>query len=430
MAGRQALWTCALVAACGVASRAAAQPALLADSALRAYAAEVLARNAALAAARNQVGAAEERIGPAGALPDPVLGFGLMSAPVSSFDLGREPMTQFPISLSQTLPFPGKQGAAAAAARREAEAAESRWRLDAQTTVAAAAGSFFELAYARAALDVWRERLALAEAAARVARSRYETGRAPQADALRAEVRRAALVEEEYEVAARVEAALARADAWRGGPGDSIRTPTLVPPDSGWVRAVLEERLPPLGSLSQALAARNPALAVARAEAEAAGAVARVYSVAARPDVMLEVEYAPRVGRDPFASARVGLSLPVWARRKQGPAAEAARLEWAAARRRTEDLEARIAAELRERVAELDALRRAVETLWRELVPLAEAAAESSLRSYAVGAVDLAGVLDAQDDLYRARLALARNLATYGARRADLSALLGEEWYR
>ena len=64
------------------------------------------------------------------------------------------------------------------------------------------------------------------------------------------------------------------------------------------------------------------------------------------------------------------------------------------------------------------------------MLPLAAAASQSALSAYATGATDLSAVLDVQDDLFQARLRLARLVMDYGAERAALAALLGEEWYR
>jgi outer membrane protein TolC len=44
--------------------------------------------------------------------------------------------------------------------------------------------------------------------------------------------------------------------------------------------------------------------------------------------------------------------------------------------------------------------------------------------------VEFSAVLDAQVDLFRAQLRLARLIADYGAGWGDLAALIGEEWYR
>jgi outer membrane protein TolC len=90
----------------------------------------------------------------------------------------------------------------------------------------------------------------------------------------------------------------------------------------------------------------------------------------------------------------------------------------------------RLVSRLEGQVAELDALRARIRDLRDGVLPLAAAAATSSLGSYGAGELDLTAVLDAQDERFRAELRLAGLIASYGARRAALEALLGEEWYR
>lgn len=403
---------------------------ILREPGLRAYVAEALERNAALAAAGTDVRAAAERIAPAGALPDPTLSFGLMQAPAPSFDLDREDMTMFPVRLEQMFPFPGKQGASAAVARREHAVAAADLGLTTHALAAEAAEAFFDLAYAHSALEVWAERLELADQAVKVTLARYETGAAPQAEALRAQVSRARIEEQGHGFKADVEAAAARADALRGGRGEAVGVPALVGPDSAALLAVLRDTLPDLAALRDRLAAGSPALTVAGVRVERARASVHVFDIAGRPDLMLMAEYAPRVSRDPFFTGMVGLSIPLWAARKQGPSAEAARHELSSTRRRYEDLQVRLESELRARLARLEAVRARIGELHEEVLPLAEAASASALASYSVGMVDLTMVLDAQDDLFQARLDLARLIAAYGAEGAALSALLGEEWYR
>lgn len=397
---------------------------------LQRYVVEVLQENAGLAAAGLRSRAAAERVEPAGALPDPTFSTGIMAVPITSFDFEREAMTRFPIGLQQRFPFPGKQAAGSAVARGARDVAIARVERVESALAAEAASAYFRLAFARSAVEIWRARLGLAEQAVRVARSRYGTGRAEQADLLRAELRRARLVEAGHGFSGEVESALARLDALRGGPGDPVTVPALTVPDAPALRAVLADTLAPLDSLRRQLVSANPDLAVAAAEVERARAADRAASVAARPDFTFGLSLDPRLGgREPFLTSMVGISIPLWAARKQAPAARAAGLELEGAGQRREDLRARLEAELRDRVAQLEALRRRIGELGGEVLPLAEAASGSALRSYSVGAVELTAVLDSQDELFEVRLELARLIAEYGARRAALSALLGEEWY-
>lgn len=398
---------------------------------LREYVSQVLQRNAGLAAARTDVTAASQRIAPGGALPDPVLSFGAMNAPVPSLDLRQQDMSMLAIRLEQMLPFPGKQGAAADVAREERGVADAEVGLVRTTLAAEATAAYFDVAYANSALTVWRHRLELAHQAVQVAMARYSTGAAPQAEALRAQVRRARVQEEGHTFAAAVEQSAAAADALRGGPGDSLRVPALVGPDSTVLFAVLSDTLPDWVTLRPVLQTGSPTLAVANGRVERARASAHAFGIAARPDFMLMAEYAPRLGgRDPFLTGMIGVSLPLWAGRKQGPAAEAARLDQTGTEERYQDLRVRLEAELRDRLARLSALRGRTRELRQQVLPLAEAASASALASYSVGKIDLTTVLDAQDDLFGAQLDLARLIADYAAQRAALNALLGEEWYR
>lgn len=428
----RAQYVAALALALGTALPAAAQQASPLDQpGLREYVTQVLARNAALAAASSDLEAAVERIRPAGALPDPILSFGMMSVPVPSFDFDEEAMTQLPVGLRQVFPFPGKQGARTAVARGDSAVTALGIETTTAILAAEAAAAFFELAYASTALEVWRHRVELADQALRTARTRYQTGQVPQTDLLRAELRRARLAEEGHRFAAEVEAAAARADAFRGGPGDSIRVPGLARPDSVVLQAALRDTLTAREQLTQILHASNPLLRQAAAHVDRARASARVFAIAARPDFAVGLQTGIRFGgREPFLTAIVGISVPLWAGRKQSPAARASTLEVRSSEQRYDDLQVRLEAALAAQVASLTGLRERIEEVSERVLPLAEAASFSALRSYGVGVVELTAALETQDELFQVELEFARLLSDYGAQRAALSALLGEEWYR
>lgn len=406
-----------------------AQSAVFGAPGLRDYVSQVLARNAGLRAAEARLGAAERRIAPAGALPDLMVTIGAMAVPVTSFDLDREPMTQFPVMVQQHFPFPGKQAAATAVARADSAVAGGGRSLVETALVAAAVRAYYALADARTAVEVWRARVALADQAIAVSQVRYETGAAPQTDLLRARLRRAELDEEQRRLDAAVAAAGARLDALRAGPDEQVLTPLLV--STAAVPGLRGDTVPPDTALIRQLAARSPVLRTAEAELESAERTARVFAIAGRPDFTVGVQGGARFGgREPFLTALLGISVPLYAGRKQGPAAEAARLDAEAADQRYDDLAVRLDAEVQAAAADLEALRRRILQTADEIVPLAEAASASALQRYRVGAIEFSAVLDAQDDLFRAQLRLARLIADYGAVWGDLAALTGEEWYR
>lgn len=425
-------WKWCIAAAALVARPAQAQapsPALEVPG-LQAYIRQVLQRNAGYQAAGARVSAAAERVAPAGALPDPMLSVGAMSVPAPSL----EPvdMTQVPlVSWRQAFPFPGKQGAETAVARADQRVVAETLASAELSLAALGAGAYYQLAYGRAAVDVWRNRLSLAEQAIAVAQVRYETGGAPQTDLLRARLRRAELLEEGRHLEAALAAAEARANALRAGSGDSIHTPSLEAQRSLAAAIAATDTLAADTALVRQFAAGNPELRAAAAETDRAERMARVFGIAARPDFLVELQTGVRAaGREPFVSAMVGVEVPLWAARKQSPAARAASFEADAAARRYQDLLAQREGDLRSVLADLAALRDRLALTSDQIIPLAEETSTSALQRYQVGAVEFTAVLDSQDDLFRARLNLARLIADYGTTRAQLAALGGEEWYQ
>ncbi len=356
---------------------------------------------------------------------------GLVTVPAPSFDFTAERMTRVPIVIRQYFPFPGKQGAKTAVARADSTLSNSILDATEAGLVEAAVVAFYHLAYAGTAVDVWNARVALADQAAQVAQSRYETGAVPQTDLLRAQLRRAQLEEERRQIDASLASSEAQLDALRGGPAESISPLSLLRPAGGVALDITSDSPVADTALAHQLATANPVLLVANAEVERADRAAHVYAIAARPDFVVSVESGVRFGgREPLLTALIGVSVPLWTGRKQAPAARAAQLDVESARQRYEDLMARLVGDLRSVVADLDALQARIRQTDEEIIPLANAASASALQRYAVGDVQFATVLDTQDGLFRARLKLARLVADYGISRARLATLIGEEWYK
>ena len=105
-------------------------------------------------------------------------------------------------------------------------------------------------------------------------------------------------------------------------------------------------------------------------------------------------------------------------------------MDLTAAEKEYEDLSVLVTAEVRTRLADLEALRLRAQQITTETVPLATAAAASALQQYRAGAVEFTSVLETQDGLYRVQSDLAQVVSRFGMQRAELAALTGEEWYR
>src|SRR5207245_6597096 len=113
-----------------------------------------LTANPMLQAARFSATAAAQRVGPAGALPDPQLQLGLMNRMAGDFGSTADPMTMNQLQLMQMVPWPGKLGGAKSAARHSAAAATADADEQQRMLAAQVRMTYYDVAYADRALDV------------------------------------------------------------------------------------------------------------------------------------------------------------------------------------------------------------------------------------------------------------------------------------
>ena len=376
--------------------------------------------NPMLAALRAEASAAAFRVQPASALPDPMLevgtlnrdlGNGLALMPFSGMNM---------VGLSQVLPLGGVLGSAgrAAAARREAaNAGAAAGELELRTMAAMA---FLELWATDRSLGVALETRDLVRASARATEAMYRVGRGRQADVLRAQAEVTRMSEE----VVRMEAMRRQGVAGLGRLLDLDLDPDTLsvgdPPLPG--------AIPGVDSLVALALARRPALAAAGARLAAAEAEVDRASGMRWPEVELGVQYgwAPMDGMtDRMISVVAGISLPVWAGRKQDRMLDEAR---AMARKDAEERRG-LAADTRGAVRTAwerwsEAVR--LEALYRdELLPQARAALAAADAAYAVGEVDFMTLLDAQMTLNRLRQEVFRLAVARGSALAGLEELTG-----
>jgi len=324
------------------------------------------------------------------------------------------------IRISQSIPTPGKLGAATAAAR-ERGAAEAnqveevrrlvRWR---------ATVDFIELDRLNriaVLLDAFAPSL---RSLGDVAGARYAVGEAEQADVIRAQLETARFAEELAVLDADRQAAVARLNAMAlRDPGARIDSVVLPPaPDS----------IPSVVVLVEAALRNRPLLAVRRATRQAATFDRRRAALERWPDLELGLAYGQQPmfdapGTDRMLSIMIGASLPIWSgSRQRQMRREAEAMERMAA---ADILATR--AETEARIGELAvAFHRAsrLASLYRgTLVPQSRIAAASALASYRAGGVDFETVISSQLAVFRSELDVVRLAADRAQARAELEYL-------
>ena len=379
-----------------------------------------LEANPMLRAARASAAAAGQRVGPAGALPDPQLQLALMNREAGAFGSTMDPMTMNQLQLTQMLPWPGKLAGARRAARHGAVAADADADEQARMLAARVRMAYFETAYADRAVAVMERTRGLLRDLLDVSTAMYAVGSAAQQDVLRAQVEIARMGEEITRMGQMRVAAAARLNALLGREAPSP-IPALELP--AWP----VDELPVVDTLVAWALAGRPALVarmerVGAAEASLAAARRELY-----PDFELGVAYQRRPLYTDMVSLMVGVNVPLFAGSKQLPM----RREAAAMR----DMAAAELADLRnETVAQIVELRaRAVRdrNLGRlysgSILPQAQAAVGAALSGYRVGRIPFMQLVDNQMTVNTYEIEAYRLLADYHQALGEVEALVGRQ---
>ena len=370
---------------------------------------------------RLEAEAARERIGPAGALPDPFLRVelenitrnGTQGATLSPANVGD---TKY--LLAQPLPFWGKRDLKRDIAAAEADQAGGR----AADTWAEVAGRIKGL-YAQywlthRAVQLTRENIDLSRQLEQIAQVRYASGLAAQQDAIRAQVERSTLdnelvgMENDYrQQAAFINAMLAR------NANAPLAEPSALRP--------LPARLD-AARLSERLVERNPQLAIEAARIDGAGKSRDLAYRNNFPDFIVGVQPMQVGDRVDQWNLMLELNIPLQQGTRRSQERESERMLEAASARK-EALGHRLHGELSGAVASLEAARMTEDITRNRLLPQAELTFKSALAGYETGKVDFATLLDAQRQIRNAKLALLRAQASQQQRLADIERLLGED---
>ena len=402
----------AILAVAAAACLAAAAARAGDDTPLSLDAAVRLAESAApsLAARAAALEAANQAIGPAGALPDPEFVAGVDNLPVTgadAFSATRDFMTMRKVGFMQTFTRQEKREQRTRRAQAEAErqrALLGNEHLALREATAKAWVACWSAEQGLAALESLR---ANAQAQVAAAAAALTAGRASAADAIAAQAAQGAL--EDRIAAAQRDVADARADLARWLPDAGERALGSAPDWSD------------LGADPDAIAghaARHRELVTYDALALAAAAEIELARAEKRPDWSVEFDVAQRGPRySNMVSLEVRVPLPLFASSRQDPLIAAKRAAAAQIDAERSDALRMHTAELRKTVAAwrsaLDRTRR----YERELLPLADARAQAALGAYRGGRGDLAATLAAFDNAIEQRVA-------YHA----LRGALGEAW--
>lgn len=356
----------------------------------------VLEHNPELRAMDFEAQAAEARILPAGALPDPTASVGFRGLDPDKPWRTASGDREVDYALRQRFPLWGKRGLARTAASQDAVAIGLDRLTTARNLLADAEAAYARYWHADQAVAVLDRRIALLRQVEEMAGVRYALGRAAQQDAIRAQVEQTSLQRERIERLATKQEAAATLNAVLGRRSDA----PLATPDEAPRLAVHS------ASLAEALddADAHPAVRSQQARAEAAHTNVVLERRNRFPDITVGVG-AMQLGNGlESTELMLEVEIPFQQRVRRERERESRLLEDAALARRDATLRA-----VEERAgfawAQWTSARERRGLIENTLLPQADATWQSALASYQVGEVDFGTLLEALNEWQGADLA-------------------------
>ncbi|GHU27188.1 PTS cellobiose transporter subunit IIC [Betaproteobacteria bacterium] len=379
--------------------------------------------NPEYAVMRHEADAAGERVTPAGALPDPRLKIELMDITRmgeqnASLSPGRVGSTKY--TISQELPWYGKRDLKREIAELEAEGAQGRARGSWTEIATRLKTAYAQLYFLNHNEQLTREILDLMVRLEKIAQVRYAGGLAMQQDVIRSQVEQTGmrndlimLENEGNMLRARINMLLARP---ANAPIASPETLPPIPPPAQLDYAILEDRV----------RGRNPQLFAEEAKIRSAEKSRELAYKERYPDFMLGVTPVQYRNSIKEWELMVEFNIPLQQTSRRAMERESEAM-LSAARSRKEATANQLLSELAENLSGIEAARRTEMLVNTSLLPQAELTFDSALVAYENGKIDFATLLEAQQQIRKARQNQIKAQAEARIRLAEIEKLLGED---
>ncbi len=389
---------------------------------------EGLSQNQSIRSMAAEVEALKQRIPAAGALPDPMIGVGLLNMPTDTFSFEQEPMTQKQIAIEQQIPWLSKldlETRDAVLSAEEQSAMLNALRLSIASQIAE---SWYELGRVAYEQQINDRLIEMLKRISRDMKSRYAVGRGLQQDIYQAEVELSRLLERQImlnnmrrTLDDRLNALLNR----------RIFEPVSPPAD-----IAVPEDIPDAEELTRAALSRNPDILAQRVRTARAANEIEMARKEYYPDFNLRLAYGQReeneAGSDlaDFFSATVMIDIPLWKGRKQDKLLSAALMEKEAAENAYENLARRLPYEVDAMVTEIEDLKSRYRVYEEKLIVQAGQWARSAIDAYEVGELEFDTMIQARIRELEIKQQAETLLYMLWQRRAALDAMVGFELKR
>jgi outer membrane protein TolC len=368
--------------------------------------------------------AAAQRVGPAGALPDPVLRVELMN--INNYGTEASPsllpwkVGETKYTVMQSLPLWGKRDLKRDAATADARQADARSEAAWAELAARIKTTYAEYFRVAGIERLSNEVLGLMARLEQVSQARYAGGLATQSDVIRAQLEQTAmrtelvaLDGEKRQIKVKLNALLARDSA---APLADPRGARPVPPLTSADAVTLAERARAHSPLIQAELAR-----VAAAQKNRELTQRNRY-----PDLTVGVSPSQMGSRITTWGVMAEMNIPLQQESRRSQERESDAMV-AAARSRAESLSLQLLGDLAVNLAGLEAAGRTETLVKTQLLPQSETSLQSAVAAYETGKAEFSMLLEAQRGIRKARQEILKSQVEAQMRLADIERILGED---
>lgn len=381
--------------------------------------AEAQAKHPAIVSAKQMVTANQARVSQAKALPDPKVSVSWMGNAAPFKVMSGDPSSYRGLAAMQEVPLGGKLRLKGLLAERTVQASSYEVEQISRQIASDVKTAFYEYWYATKALGIATRNRELLQKLSKIAETRYQIGKAMQADVLRSHVELSRLQQKVTLLTQQRKSAMAKLNSLLVRPsGSAIAEPVLV------------ESVPLTQSLELlvTLAKKNDVEIQRRTsllERDRVGIqLAQKEFV---PDLAVGYMYQQRQRMPDMQGWTFTVNIPVFYKSKQQQTVNAATAEAAASQHSLRDREREVAFEVEEQFLAAQASENLMKLYAEGIVPQSSLALESALASYEVGQIDFLTlmtnfltVLDYETEYYR-------EVANQKAALARLEPLVGIE---
>jgi outer membrane protein TolC len=382
------------------------------------------AQSPELAAMRSEAQAAQQRVQPAGALPDPVLRVELMNVNNfgndAGFNLLPSKVGETKYTLMQALPAWGKRDLRRDVALADVQQASARTSATWTELSMKIKTSFAKYYEAAANERITREVLDLMGGVQQIAQARYAGGLVVQQDVIRAQIEQTTMRSELIMLASQKRQAQARLNALLARDSAApLATPLALRP------------LPAVGALDTAALAQrargnNPQLLAEEARIIGAEKNRELTRRNRYPDFNVGIAPSQMGTRITQWGLMVEVNIPLQQTTRRSQEAESESM-LSAARARSQALANQLVGDLGENLAALEAARSSESLFANQSLPQSELSLRSAMAAYENGKLDFTALLEAQRQIRKARQDRLKVQVEAQMRLAEIERIVGED---